>query len=399
MAQERPPSVATLAIHADDTHTARTVTDVAPPVHVSTTFHYPRDPSALTPFSDLVAAQAADTSGNPEPLPYIYSRLSAPSSTRLEQILSTLLHGPSTTYSSGLAAFHAVLVRTNPRRISLGNCYHGCHNVVKIFTRLTGLQTLPLDCPAEDLHPGDLIHLETPLNPDGTASSIRAYAEKAHSRGALLCVDSTFAPPPLQDPFALGADFVVHSATKYIGGHSDLLGGVVAARDEHQAASLRWERMYVGSVMGGLEGWLGLRSIRTLELRVLRQSDSATRLARWLAGLRARDPQIAAVVARVSHASLQEGEAWLQEQMPSGFGPVFGLHTVRGEQARVLPSRLRWFHHATSLGGVESSVEWRAMTDEFVARTVVRVSIGLEAWEDLRDDLERGLREVAGMEI
>lgn len=212
-------------------------------------------------------------------------------------------------------------------------------------------------------------------------------------------MDSTFAPPPLQDPFVQGADYVMHSATKYIGGHSDLLAGVVAVKSEEEAVKLRWERMYLGSVMGGLEGWLGLRSIRTLELRVQRQSDSATRLAKWLAGLVESDKEIASVVARVSHASLQEQEPWLLEQMPNGFGPVFTIHTVRGEQAKVLPSRLKWFHHATSLGGVESLVEWRAMSDEFVAKTVVRVSVGCEGWEDLRDDLERGLREVAKMSI
>ncbi|KAI5851657.1 Cys/Met metabolism PLP-dependent enzyme-domain-containing protein [Morchella snyderi] len=399
MSAERTPSLSTLSIHADNSHANRTINDIAPPIHVSTTFHYPRDPDALIPCSDRVAAAAADTSGKPPSAPYVYSRVSAPSTTRLEQVLSTLLHGPSTTYSSGLSAFHAVLVRVNPRRISIGGCYHGCQNVVKIFTRLNGLQVLPLDCAAEDLQPGDLIHLETPLNPDGTASSIREYAEKAHSRGAFLCVDGTFAPPPLQDPFLHGADYVMHSATKYIGGHSDMLGGVVAVRSEEEAVKLGWERMYVGSVMGGLEGWLGLRSIKTLELRVQRQSDSATRLARWLAALIESDKEIASVVAKVSHASLQEQEPWLLEQMPNGFGPVFSIHTVRGEQAKVLPSRLKWFHHATSLGGVESLVEWRAMTDEFVAKTVVRVSVGCEGWEDLRDDLERGLREVAQMSI
>ncbi|KAH0613519.1 uncharacterized protein H6S33_005405 [Morchella sextelata] len=380
MSAERTPSISTLSIHADDAHATRPMNDVAPPIHVSTTFHYPRDPDALIPSSDLVvAAAAADTSGKLPSLPYVYSRLATPSTTRLEQVLSTLLHGPSTTYASGLSAFHAILVRVNPRRISIGSCYHGCHNVVKIFTRLNGLEVLPLDCAAEDLQPGDLIHLETPLNPDGTASSIREYAEKAHSRGAFLCVDSTFAPPPLQDPFVQGADYVMHSATKYIGGHSDLLAGVVAVKSEEEAVKLR--------------------SIRTLELRVQRQSDSATRLAKWLAGLVESDKEIASVVARVSHASLQEQEPWLLEQMPNGFGPVFTIHTVRGEQAKVLPSRLKWFHHATSLGGVESLVEWRAMSDEFVAKTVVRVSVGCEGWEDLRDDLERGLREVAKMSI
>jgi cystathionine beta-lyase/cystathionine gamma-synthase len=106
--------------------------------------------------------------------------------------------------------------------VSIGGGYHGAHAVLGIHSRLTGLQKLPLDCPAEDLQAGDIIHLETPINPTGDAYDIAYYAEKAHSSGALLVVDSTLGPPPLQDPFAHGADVVIHSGTKYFGGHSDL---------------------------------------------------------------------------------------------------------------------------------------------------------------------------------
>lgn len=243
------------------------------------------------------------------------------------------------------------------------------------------------------------MHLETPLNPHGTASSIAAYAARAHAAGALLSIDATFAPPPLQNPFAHGADYVVHSATKYLGGHSDLLGGVLVTQDPVVAAQLRDERSLLGSVMGGLEAWLGLRSIRTLELRVERQSASATRLARWLQELTRSDAVVGAVVKAVTHASLQAQEPWLAIQMPRGFGPVFAIRMGTREQAKTLPSRLRYFHHATSLGGVESLVEWRAMSDAMVDPTVVRVSVGCEGWEDLRDDLERGLREIAGMAL
>lgn len=254
---------------------------------------------------------------------------------------------------------------------------------------------------AAPLQPGDLVHLETPLNPHGTASSIGAHAARAHAAGARLSVDSTFAPPPLQNPFAHGADFVLHSASKYIGGHSDVLGGVLVVQDAGEAAALREERSVVGGVMGGLEAWLGVRSVRTLELRVGRQSESATKLAVWLQGLAESDAGggVGAVVAGVTHASLQAQEPWLAEQMPRGFGPVFAIRMRTREQARVLPSRLRYFHHSTSLGGVESLVEWRAMSDATVDPTIVRVSVGCEGWEDLRDDLERGLREVAAMAL
>ena len=102
----------------------------------------------------------------------MYSRLSNPNLARLEALLTAILGGPSVTYSSGLSAFHALLTRLNPRRISIGEGYHGCHGVIHIMSRLTGLEVLPLDCPASDLQPGDLIHIETPLNPTGEACSI-----------------------------------------------------------------------------------------------------------------------------------------------------------------------------------------------------------------------------------
>lgn len=290
-------------------------------------------------------------------------------------------------------------MRVNPKRLAIGEGYHGCYGVAAIISRLTGMTLIPLNTPAADLRPGDLVHLETPLNPYGTASSIAACAERAHAAGALLSVDATFAPPPLQNPFLQGADYVVHSATKYLGGHSDLLGGVLVVQDQAVAALLRNERSYLGSVMGGLESWLGLRSIRTLEVRVERQSTSATRLARWLQELAKTDAVVGTVVREVMHASLQAQEPWLAIQMPHGFGPVFAIAMHTREQAKTLPSRLRYFHHATSLGGVESLVEWRAMTDATVSPTIVRVSVGCEGWEDLRDDLERGLREVAGMAL
>lgn len=276
------------------------------------------------------------------------------------------------------------------------------------------------------------------MNPTGEALDIAAYAAKAHARGAWLLVDGTLGPPGLQEPLGLGADVVVHSGTKYLGGHSDLLCGVLATRREGWVAGLAVERTVMGSVMGGVEGWLGVRSLRTLELRVKRQSGNAGFLVRWVDGalrgvvgdLRGEgegkgDGEVVRVtaddvrlvrrtVARVQHASLQlqqqqqrergkgkeeEDMGWLKKQMPGGFGPVFAL-TMRTEAfARRLPGGLELFAHATSLGGVESLVEWRAMSDERVDGRVVRVSVGVEGWGDLRDDLGRGLRAlIAGEE-
>ncbi|KAI9369577.1 pyridoxal phosphate-dependent transferase [Aspergillus egyptiacus] len=382
----------TRSLHADDA--LNVATDVAPPIHVATTFRYSDDPDKLMPLEDLSGYDADPTS-------HVYSRLSAPNPTRFEAILSSLLNGEAISYSSGLSAFHAALVLLNPRRIAIGNGYHGCHGVIDMFSRLTGLQKLELDCPAEQLEAGDIIHLETPVNPEGTSFSIEAYAKKAHSRGAYLIVDGTFAPPPLQDPFQWGADLVMHSGSKYFGGHSDVLCGVLVTRNKEWARKLFQDRMFLGSVMGNLESWLGVRSMRTLEVRVQRLSQNATNLVSWLhSALQVQSPSPGSdeeatqkVLAQVLHSSLQkEDEPWLLKQMPKGFGPVFSITMKEEDYARKLPSKLALFQHATSLGGVESLIEWRTMSDKTVDRRLLRISIGLENWEDLRRDLVNAFR-------
>ncbi|KAL4912708.1 hypothetical protein BDW62DRAFT_214787 [Aspergillus aurantiobrunneus] len=332
---------------------------------------------------------------------HVYSRLSAPNPTRFEAILSSLLHGEAISYSSGLSALHAALVLLNPPRIAIGNGYHGCHGVIDMFSRLTGLQKLDLNCPAEQLEAGDVIHLETPVNPEGTSFNIEDYAKKAHSRGAYLIVDGTFAPPPLQDPFQWGADLVMHSGSKYFGGHSDVLCGVLATRNKEWARRLFKDRLFLGSVMGNMESWLGVRSLRTLEVRVQRQSQNATNLVSWLHNaLQAPSPSPGSdekatqlALQAIFHSSLQKAdESWLLKQMPNGFGPVFSITMKEEDHARKLPSKLALFQHATSLGGVESLVEWRTMTDTTVDRRLLRMSIGLENWEDLRRDLVNAFR-------
>ncbi|KAI9837952.1 MAG: hypothetical protein M1838_004698 [Thelocarpon superellum] len=395
--QHETPRLApsTLAVHADD-HLALSY-DVAPALHLSTTFRYPDEPESLKAAADI------DVDSEER---HVYSRITSPNTTRLEAVLSTLVRGRALTYSSGLAALHAALVFLKPARLSIGDGYHGSHGVVALHEKLTGLKKLPLDCLPSDLHPGDVIHLETPLNPTGEASSIAAYAAKAHARSAYLLVDSTFGPPGLQNPFAWGADMVLHSGTKYLGGHSDMLCGVLAVEREEWFRGLWEERCYLGSVMGSLEGWLGVRSLRTLELRVQRQSENAGALVKWLDAL--LQPEATAtgtapedtsanvadgvvarqVVQRVAHASLQTKDMdWLQQQMPRGYGPVFAIWMKNELLARQLPYKLSLFHHATSLGGVESLIEWRTMSDARCDRTLMRISVGVESWEDLRDDL------------
>jgi cystathionine beta-lyase/cystathionine gamma-synthase len=298
-----------------------------------------------------------------------------------------------------------MLVFLNPRRIAIGGGYHGCHGVIGLVSKLSGLRQLELESESDlaQLGQGDIIHVETPLNPTGEARDLSYYAKRAKELGCFLTVDATFAPPPLQEPFSYGVDVVMHSGTKYFGGHSDMLCGVLAVHPDRAKEGwlerLREERLVLGSVMGSLEGWLGVRSLRTLELRVERQSSSATKLVSWLEAERSKpekDSVIARLIDRLQHASLQkeaniEG-SWLQRQMPRGYGPVFSIVMKKEDDARRLPSKLHLFHHATSLGGVESLIEWRAMSDRSVAKTILRVSTGLEAWEDLQEDLLQGLR-------
>ncbi|TRX96704.1 hypothetical protein FHL15_002370 [Xylaria flabelliformis] len=388
-------SLSAQTVHADDflnSHSA-----VAPPMHVSTTFRYSRNPDELS--------YMVNTSPKNPHESHIYSRISAPNTQRFEAILTSILRGPSLSYSSGLSAFHAMVVFLNPKRIAIGGGYHGCHGVIRVISKLTGLKQLDLDCADEELGPGDLIHVETPLNPTGEARDLEFYAEKARRVGAVLSVDATFAPPPLLDPFAFGVDIIMHSGTKYFGGHSDMLCGVLAVAPRHAeewVPKLQMERLFLGSVMGSLEGWLGIRSIRTLELRVRKQSADTEKLVQWLAAEKDREGSVVFdTVAEIQHASLQvknggkEELGWLRKQMPNGFGPVFAISMKDENDARRLPSKLVLFHHATSLGGVESLIEWRSMTDASVDKRLLRVSIGVEGWEDLRDDLVQGFEALA----
>ncbi|RAH67790.1 cystathionine beta-lyase [Aspergillus aculeatinus CBS 121060] len=393
----------THAIHADDDFSAHRA--IAPPMHVAVTYRYARDPAHLIPMENQDPNAPHDS--------HIYARYSAPNTTRLEHVLQDIFHPTAgiLTYSTGLAAFHAILVLLQPARIFIGEGYHGVHAVISLVSRLCDgrkCQKLPL----EQLHllqPGDIIHVETPVNPTGEARDLVGYAARARAAGAYLTVDSTLAPPPLQDPIALaGADVVMHSATKYLGGHSDMLGGVLVVNPGRVAEGwverLKAERMVLGAVMGSLEGWLGLRSVRTLELRVRRQAETARVLVGWLvAEIAAAAASVVGKVLRgVRHASLQvedldlggDGGGWLRRQMPAGFGPVFAITARTPELARRLPSRMRVFQHATSLGDVESLIEWRAMSDSSCDECLLRVSCGLEDVEDLKRDFLQACRAV-----
>ena len=343
----------TLALHADAGLEA--TADVAPPIHVSTTFD-------------------AD---NGEAL--VYARNDQPTRRRLEAVLGALDGGAAVVYASGQAAATAALLHFLPRRVAIARGgYHGTHAAVDALARL-GVEKVPLDAP---LSAGDLVWLETPRNPTCECFDVAAHAARARAARAWLVVDGTFATPVLQQPLALGADLVMHSTTKFLSGHSDALGGVLVARDPALAQALRQARTVSGAVPGALETWLTLRGIRTLALRVRAQSEAATRIAGWLA------PR----VARVWHPSRPDhpSHALAARQM-RGPGPVLSIELADEAAARALPGRLRLFRDATSLGGVESLVEWRRKHDPEAPPALLRLSVGLEDPADLVADLEQAL--------
>ena len=346
----------TIAIHADAG--LERDADVAPPIHVSTTF---------------VAENDAGL---------VYSRAEQPTRRRLEAVLGALEGGEAVVYASGQAATTAALAFLHPRRVAIARGgYHGTQAAVDAF-RPWGVEKVPLGAALEK---GDVVWLETPRNPTCEIEDVAAHAARAHAAGAILVVDGTFATPVLQRPLALGADLVLHSMTKFLSGHSDALGGVLVARDAATAAALRGARTTSGGVPGALETWLVLRGVRTLGLRVRRQSETATRLAAWL------EPR----VARVWHPSLPShpGHAIAARQM-SGFGGILSIELGGEAAARELPRHLSLFRDATSLGGVESLVEWRRKHDPEAPPALLRLSVGLEEADDLVRDLEGGLAKV-----
>lgn len=313
---------------------------------------------------------------------------------RFESVLRNLFGADVVSFSSGLSAFHAMMVLLNPRRIFIGDGYHGIHGVIDVMTRLTKVEKLPLD-DLSRLSAGDILHIETPLNPTGEARNLAYYSAKAKESGAYLSVDSTFAPPPLQDPLLLGADIVLHSGTKYLGGHSDMLCGILVVNPSREkdgwTKQLLADRQIIGSVMGSLEGWLGIRSLRTLSLRVKRQAQTAEALVKWFSEeLQKPGSPVEGVVESVQHASIQREalkDGWLKKQMPNGYGPVFSIVMRTKDLAKRLPSKLVVFQHATSLGGVESLIEWRAMSDKLCDDRLMRISCGVEELDDIKNDL------------
>ncbi|SBS71967.1 cystathionine gamma-synthase [uncultured Microbacterium sp.] len=371
-----------LAVHAGQEFDPTTGA-VIPPVHFSTTFA-----------QDGIGGLRGG---------YEYGRSGNPTRTALQTQLAAIeggAHGFS--FSSGLAA-EDVLLRAALKpgdEVLLGSdVYGGTHRLIArvlgpwgVGLRVVDMSDLDAVRSALEESAPTVLWVETPSNPLLRITDIAGLAAIGHEAGALVVVDNTFATPALQQPLALGADVVVHSTTKYLGGHSDVVGGGLVLNDDALAEKIGFLQFAAGAVSGPLDAWLTTRGIKTLAVRMQRHSENAAAVAAFLEG--------SDRVARVYYPGLasHEGHELAARQM-SGFGGIVSVALESGSAARRFAESTRLFQLAESLGGVESLVNYPdAMTHASVRGTeaavpveVVRLSVGIESVDDLLADVEQAL--------
>jgi cystathionine beta-lyase/cystathionine gamma-synthase len=333
---------------------------------------------------------------------YDYSRAGNPTRTALEACLASLEsadHGVA--FASGLGGVTTLMHLVSPgeRVVSVNDVYGGVYRMFSQVYEPKGYEFTFLS--AEQIGDGlgphldestRLVWLETPTNPLLNIIDIQAAATAAHEAGAIVVVDNTFATPYLQRPLELGADVVVHSTTKYLGGHSDVIGGFVGTNDPTIAERLRFLQKSLGAVPGPFDCWLVLRGLKTLAVRMERHSENARRVAAWL--------ETHEAVERVLYPGLPShpGHEIAARQMKD-FGGMISFLAVSEEAAVRLVAETKIWKLAESLGGVESLIEQPArMTHASTASSpfpvpgsLVRLSVGIESADDLVADLERAL--------
>jgi len=371
----KPRTLAAQALGAIEPETKA----VALPVHVSTT--YIRDPD------------------NQYRTGYVYGRPDNATVRQTEAVLAALEGAAQAMlFGSGMAAATSVVLALPPgsRVLAPEVCYWGFRdwliNEAPLFGYKVDLVDMSDLAAVRAAMKGDtrLVWIETPGNPLLNITDISGVAEIAHAGGAVLGVDSTVATPVFTRPLSLGADIVMHSATKYLNGHSDVIAGALAAaRDDALWARIRQVRGHHGAILGPFEAWLLLRGLRTLDIRVRAATESAALLASRFQS----HPQVASVLypGLPSHP----GHAVAVQQM-SGYGGMLSIRVKAGEQAAIsTAARVELWKRATSLGGVESLIEHRASIEgpgSPCPPDLLRLSVGLEDAGDLYNDLDRALR-------
>ena len=354
---------------------------VVPPVHVATTFI--RDPD------------------NQYRAGFVYGRPDNATVRQAEAVIAALEGAADAKlFGAGMAAAVAVvLAHDPPAHIVAPTVMYWAlrrwfvEEAPRYGYRVTLVDTADLAAVRAAMRPGEtkLVWIETPANPLWTITDVAAVAAVARAAGATLAVDSTVATPILTRPLALGADIVMHSATKYLNGHSDVIAGALAtARDDGLWARIGTVRTGHGAVLGPFEAWLLLRGLRTLDLRVRAQAQAAMQLATRLAQHGEVDGVLYPGLAH------DPGHAVAARQMAGGFGGMLSIRVKGGEQAAIAAAaRVAVWKRATSLGGVESLIEHRASIEGPTSpcpADLLRLSVGLEDPDDLYADLDRALR-------
>ncbi len=372
----KPRTLAAQALGADDPATKA----VVPPIHVATTFI--RDPD------------------NQYRSGYVYGRPDNATVRQAEAVIAALEGAQGAMlFGSGMAAATAVvLALEQPSHIVASKVMYWALrawllSASRFGHRVDFVDTSDIAAVQAAMKPGDtkLVWIETPGNPLWTITDIAAVASIAHKAGAICCVDSTVATPILSQPLALGADIVMHSATKYLNGHSDVIAGALAtARLDGIWPRIAAVRSQHGAILGPFEAWLLLRGMRTLDVRVRTQTETATLLATRLA----HHPHVAQVL--YPGLSAHPGHAIAMRQMPGGGGAMLSILVKGGERAAIdAAARVAIWKRATSLGGVESLIEHRASVEgpsSPCPPELLRLSAGLEDPDDLYGDLDRALR-------
>ena len=372
----QPESIAAQALGWVDDKTRA----ITPPIHVSSTYLRDEDNQYR--------------SGR------VYARADNPAFDQVQAVIAQLEKGADAAlFASGMAAATAVFQALAPGDHVLAPkvMYWSLRNWLMTFATHWGLQvelvemTDPLAVAAA-LQPGKtrLVWIETPANPLWTITDIAATVAIAHAAGALVAVDSTVATPVFTRPLELGADIVMHAATKYLNGHSDLIAGVLVTRENNAFwQRIKTIRAQLGGTLGSFEAWLLLRGMRTLYLRVRAASRSAQGIAEHFAGHR--------LVREVLYPGLPQaqGHAAACKQMQGGFGAMLSICVAGGEAAAIATAaKVVLWKRATSLGGTESLIEHRSSVEGAgspAPRDLLRLSVGIEDCRDLVDDLEQAL--------
>ena len=343
-----------------------------------------------------------------------YARTGNPTRATLEDIIAKLENGTvGVAFGSGLAAIDAVikLLESGDEILAVDDIYGGAfrlftHIYEKFGVKVNYVDTTNIENVFNAVTPKTkLIWIETPTNPTLKISDIEAIAKIARASGCLLCVDNTFASPALQQPLSLGADIVVHSATKYLGGHSDLIAGLVATKDKELGAKIKFIQNASGAILSPFDSWLVIRGIETLELRVRQHCINAQVVAEFLETHPSVDKVFyPGLTTHINHD--------IAKKQATGFGGIvsFTLKNDTEEAAIAFVTSTQYFKLAESLGGVKSllchpaqmthkSIPSEKRQAAGVADSLIRLSVGLEEATDLIDDLDNAFNKISATKI